>query len=69
MESKELKRAFVFNDIELEDPNKDYTTEQVKDFYSDQYPELVNANVKGPEIREKEGKILYTFGVEVGKKG
>lgn len=67
MEVTQSRRVFMFNDIELTDPNADYTAEQVKDFYSDQYPELINANIKGPEI--KSDKILYTFGVEVGKKG
>lgn len=67
MESTRLKREFKFGEVTLSDPNPDFSENQVKEFYSGQYPELVNANIKGPEVTDE--SLLYTFGVEVGKKG
>jgi PRTRC genetic system protein C len=67
LETKQLEREFKFGDIVLSDPNTTFTTNQVLDFYSNQYPELVNANITGPTIVND--KTVYEFGTSVGKKG
>jgi PRTRC genetic system protein C len=67
LEKKELDRGFKFGEIVLTDPNPSFTTNQVLDFYSDQYPELVNANITGPTIEND--VMVYKFGASVGKKG
>jgi PRTRC genetic system protein C len=67
LEKKELEREFKFGDITLSDPNKQFTTDQVLDFYTNQYPELVNASITGPTISGD--KTIYEFGTNVGKKG
>jgi PRTRC genetic system protein C len=67
LEKKELDRGFKFGEIVLTDPNPSFTTNQVLDFYSDQYPELVNANITGPTIEND--VMVYKFGTSVGKKG
>lgn len=66
-----LKRVFVFrengNELKLADPNSEFTTEQVKHFYSGSYPILTNANIEGPEIKGDE--IRFTFITTLGTKG
>lgn len=66
-----LKRVFVFkengNELKLADPNIDFTPEQVKHFYSGNYPILTNANIEGPEIMSDE--IRFTFITTLGTKG
>ncbi|UJP64044.1 PRTRC system protein C [Mongoliitalea daihaiensis] len=66
MKVTKLNRVFKFKDQTLEDPNIKMTTVQVKDFYSNEYPELVNANI----TEKTEGDtITVTFQTAVGKKG
>jgi len=67
MKSEELKRIFIHKEIELDDPNINLNVNDVLDFYSGQYPELTNASVEGPEI--KEDKIVYKFQSNIGTKG
>jgi PRTRC genetic system protein C len=61
-----VKRRFEFKNVELEDPNPKMTVQQVKDFYSNEYPELVNATW---EEKAKGATIDIAFLVAVGKKG
>jgi|TARA_Y100000034_G_C6672209_1_gene295155 PRTRC genetic system protein C len=67
MKSEELKRIFIHKETELDDPNINLNVNDVLDFYSGQYPELTNASVEGPEI--KEDKIVYKFQSNIGTKG
>lgn len=61
-----LKRIFMHDNKKLEDiPNM--SLEQIKDFYSNQFPELNNANISGPEV--KENVLVYTFSNKIGTKG
>lgn len=62
-----LERAFRYNSVDLVDPGSTYTPEQVRDFYSAAYPEIVSAGIDGPE--QKDGKLIYTFRRAVGTKG
>ncbi len=67
MEIQQLERAFRYNSVDLIDPGAQYTPEQVRDFYSPTYPEILNAAIEGPE--EKDNKLVYTFRRAVGTKG
>lgn len=67
MTTKVLKRVFAFNKTNLPDPDVNMTTEQVKDFYSNQYPELINANIGTPKYEED--KVVYPLETNLGTKG
>lgn len=65
----ELKREFVDSKTNqtYPDPNSAFTPEQVKDFLSNQYPHLLNAEIDGPHI--KSNKIVYNLKAIAGTKG
>ena len=66
-----LNRVFLFEhnkkELQLDDPKKEYSPEEVKHFYSGSYPILTNANIEGPEI--KGDRIVYRFITTLGTKG
>lgn len=68
---EKLKRVFKFSsgkkDIELADPNPEFSPEEVLKHYMNAYPELTNSNVMGPEVGS--GKLVFTFKSSVGTKG
>ena len=67
MEVTKLERVFKHGEIELKDVDEAMTQDQVLNFYSTQYPELVNASVTGPEVVND--KLEYKFSTSVGTKG
>jgi PRTRC genetic system protein C len=69
LKSEPLKREFVDSktNMTLPDPNKAYTPEQVKDYYGNQYPHLINATLSGPDMGG--GKLTFTFSSKAGTKG
>lgn len=67
MQLQELARAFKYNSVPLSDPNPNLTLPQVRDFYASVYPELVSAEIEGPELNGN--KQTYTFRRAVGTKG
>ena len=70
LEIKGLKRVIEYNDNILADiPGM--SIEKIKDMYSVQYPELINANIEGPKIEEEDDEDVtkYTFSKNVGTKG
>jgi PRTRC system protein C len=62
-----MKRVFEFSGMVLEDPGTDKSPEEVKDLYSAHYPELVNADIKGPE--RNGGVEKWTFKARLAPKG
>ena len=67
MEAQVLSRVFVFNGMQLPDPDANLSPAKVKDFYAGMYPELVTAEVsKGVE---KGDSLEYTFIKATGTKG
>lgn len=66
-----LKRVFLFKEkeqvIKLADPSDSLTPEAVLNFYSQNYPILVTAKIKGPEIKDDE--VQYKFVTTIGTKG
>jgi len=51
-----LQREFKLDKIKLPDPDPDMTAEEVKIFYANQYPELLNSKTE-----EKTVKGIPTF--------
>lgn len=71
LEVKNLKREFKFKkdgtDVTLPDPNPEFTTQEVLQFYSGQYPELTTATMDTPKIN---GNVaVYSVKTTVGTKG
>jgi len=66
-----LKRAFSFKrdgkDIPLQDPNPEFSVEEVLKFYATTYPELTNGMVEGPKVVGD--KATYTVSTKAGKLG
>lgn len=62
-----LKRKFVLDDETLEDPNPQFSVDEVMGFYSVKYPELTTATVTGPEVKGEQA--IYEFKTTVGTKG
>lgn len=69
MDKIKLVRKFYIESKKttLADPDQNMTPDQVMQFYSNTYPELVTASVHGPKY---EGDtMMYTFKTTVGTKG
>ncbi|WP_063800700.1 PRTRC system protein C [Burkholderia cepacia] len=67
MQIETLAREFAYNGAKLADPAPTFTLQQVRDFYSQTYPELTNAEIEGPVV--KGNRNVYTFRRAVGTKG
>lgn len=67
MEITQLTREFRYNGVKLADPSPAFTLQQVRDFYANVYPEIVNADIEGPE--NVGTSTIYTFKRAVGTKG
>lgn len=52
----------------LDDPGVDMTPEEVMDFFSAQFPSLVNAGIE-TEGPDENGVVTYTFTERIGKHG
>lgn len=71
LEVTQLERKFSFKKnsktVELPDPNKDFSAEEVMQFYSTQHPELTTSTIDGPAIDGT--NACYEFKTTVGTKG
>ncbi|QNB11584.1 PRTRC system protein C [Paraburkholderia tropica] len=67
MKVETLAREFLYNGARLTDPAPGFSLQQVRDFYANTYPEIVNAEIEGPEVRGN--RNVYTFRRAVGTKG
>lgn len=69
--TKNVKRVFNITKsgttTSLEDPNPDFTPEEVLNFYSNTYPELTTSTVTEPKVISDE--LVYEFKTTVGTKG
>ena len=61
------KRVFMSNGSPLTDPDPALSPAAIKDFYSAMYPDLLNAEIQGPEV--KDGELVFTFHRTTGTKG
>lgn len=64
---QKLTRKFIFNGANLPDPGEAFSPDEVKDIYSNQYPDLSTAVVGEPSIQDD--VATYTFTRNVGTKG
>jgi PRTRC genetic system protein C len=67
MQIEKLIREFRYNGVVLQDPNSAFNLVQVRDFYATVYPEIISADIEGPE--QLGAKAVYTFRRAVGTKG
>ena len=67
MQAKTLERQFLFNGQTLPDLGGHYSPAQLKDLYASNFPDLLNAEIEGPNV--KDGKAVYTFKRTTGTKG
>lgn len=67
METKQMLRVFKHGNITLADPNPAMSVQEVSDFFSNQYPELTNSSVDGPEIINDQ--LVFNFTTKTGTKG
>ncbi len=67
MKTETLAREFRYNGASLTDPSPGFSLQQVRDFYGNTYPEIVNAEIEGPDVVGN--KNVYTFRRAVGTKG
>lgn len=67
MQTTQLTREFRYNGVRLADPSPNFTLEQVRDFYANTYPEILNAEIDGPNIEGEQQ--VYSFRRAVGTKG
>lgn len=70
LQVKAAKRVFELSKngktIQLSDINPEMKIEEVSDFYSSKYPELLNSVY---EKNEKDGNLVITFKTVAGTKG
>ena len=62
-----LSRYFNFLGAKLPDPNPSMSPEEVRQFYSTQFPDITTASITGPEVVGD--KLCYSFSRAVGTKG
>lgn len=67
MKTENLTRTFRYNGAKLTDPSPEFSLQQVRDFYGNTYPEIVNAEIEGPEVVGNTN--VFTFRRAVGTKG
>ena len=67
IDAKVLSRSFTYNGVKLPDPDPRMTPDEVKTFYSHQYPELATAAITGPEASGEQ--LAYSFVRAIGTKG
>jgi len=67
VKTETLTREFRYNGAKLTDPSPIFSLQQVRDFYGNTYPEIVNAEIEGPEVAGN--KNVFTFRRAVGTKG
>ncbi len=67
LQASPLKRSFAFLGMKLPDPNPKLNAEEVRSFYSAQYPDLATASITGPEAVCD--KLIFCFERAIGTKG
>ena len=67
IQATEITRKFKYNGITLDCPGLEFSPAEVKDIYTNAYPELTNAVIEGPI--QTGDKLVYEFRRAVGTKG
>lgn len=67
IEVQEIQRRFIFNGVELPDPNPTVNVEACREIFAHTHPEITTAALDGPKI---DGNVhTYEFIRSVGTKG
>lgn len=66
MKVEKIARVFKFEGKELADPNPNFTIGEVIDFYSNEYPKMINSTY---ESTNEDGMIVIEIKTSVGTKG
>ena len=56
---KVLPRIFKYNTMHLDDPDPKMSPEEVKEFYSNIYPELTQAEIEGPIMGDNDYRFVW----------
>jgi PRTRC genetic system protein C len=67
IQTRALQRSFNYMGLQLADPDRALTPEQVRDLYAAQYPEITTAVIEGPDASGD--KLVYKFTRAIGTKG
>ena len=67
MSIQQITRVFKYGSLVLDDPGREMTAAEVKDFYADVYPELTQAVIEGPDYTDTQE--VFEFKKAVGTKG
>lgn len=67
VEVQTLRTVYRYQGRELAAPDGSFSPEQVRQFYQTMFPELVTAEILGPDTSD--GKLVYEFRRNVGTKG
>ena len=67
MQIEPMPRRFYYLGLELPDLDPRLTPEQVRDSYSNLYPEISTATIEGPEAID--GALKFTLTRALGTKG
>ena len=66
MKVHRLEREFLYNGVKLPDTAPTITPEQVRERYTQLYPEIATAAIEGPETVA--GQLVYKFIRAIGAK-
>ena len=64
-----LKREFIFNGVKLADPGAYFATEQVRQIYTNAYPDLATATAQDGVVNADNTVITFHFVRNIGAKG
>ena len=67
MQIQTARRHFSYLGLELPDLDSRMTPEQIRDAYSNLYPEITTASIEGPEVVD--GVLRFKFTRALGTKG
>jgi PRTRC genetic system protein C len=67
VEFERIRRIFRYNALEIPDPDPNMSVDKIKRLLANQYPELNNAAVEGPE--RVGGDHVFTLKRSIGTKG
>ena len=66
---KAVNRVFNLGDKVLEDPDNTMSPDEVREYYVDAYPELMNGSISTPVISEDGDTITYDLNRSIAQKG
>jgi len=58
LQASPLTRSFAYLSLKLPDPDSKLTVEEVRQFYSTQFPDLATASITGPESRGRQACVF-----------